>query len=285
MPLYNSYQVQEQDKDLLTLAARLGVDYQTVKLANPSITSISQGQFINLPAGGPPPPPKVPAGPPRPPAASALQYSQPAGPPAIGSAPYAPGNGSNTYSGPNAPYIPGYGFTPSQPWEPTTTSTNSFLGGGGAVANTGQKERVFYNVFRLKNATDPSQLPGSIPATDLTAMGITPSKMLEAGYKLEGGNWILPGRGTAKPAAGAAVGHQSANNWETNDALHMITYNRYGKNRKSRFVTNLKWAKNAWKRRKLAAKGHRGGVSGIEPGMPEVRTDAPSTTLDLILGS
>lgn len=43
------YQVQEQDKDLLTLAANLNVDYNKLKEANPFTKSISPGQFINVP--------------------------------------------------------------------------------------------------------------------------------------------------------------------------------------------------------------------------------------------
>lgn len=49
MPDNTDYQVTQADKDLLTLSQRLNVDYQQLKQANPSIKSISPGQFINIP--------------------------------------------------------------------------------------------------------------------------------------------------------------------------------------------------------------------------------------------
>ena len=47
----SSYQVTEDDKDFLTLAARLNVNYNQLKAANPYVQSLSQGQFINVPGG------------------------------------------------------------------------------------------------------------------------------------------------------------------------------------------------------------------------------------------
>lgn len=47
---------------------------------------------------------------------------------------------------------------------------------------------------------------------------------------------------------------QSDNNWMTNPALHSYTWNRNAKNRKSTFQTNLKWAQNAWRRKRRQAK-------------------------------
>lgn len=45
------YQVTAQDKDLATLSANLGIDYNAVKEANPYISSVSEGQYISIPSG------------------------------------------------------------------------------------------------------------------------------------------------------------------------------------------------------------------------------------------
>lgn len=47
------YQVTAQDKDLATLAANLGMDFQAVQQANPYINSISEGQYITVPTTAP----------------------------------------------------------------------------------------------------------------------------------------------------------------------------------------------------------------------------------------
>jgi hypothetical protein len=46
------YQVTPSDKDLVQIAANNGIDYNTLKAANPSITSVSPGQFVNIPPQG-----------------------------------------------------------------------------------------------------------------------------------------------------------------------------------------------------------------------------------------
>ncbi len=56
-----AYQVKAEDKDFLTLSANLGMDYSTLRAANPYVQSLSQGQYINLPAAAGRPTPS-PAG-------------------------------------------------------------------------------------------------------------------------------------------------------------------------------------------------------------------------------
>ena len=55
MATNNPYQVKQEDKDFLTLAANLGVDYNRLRQANPYVQSISTGQYINMPVSSPNP--------------------------------------------------------------------------------------------------------------------------------------------------------------------------------------------------------------------------------------
>jgi hypothetical protein len=260
------YQVEETDRDLLTLAEKLKLDYPTLKAANPSITSISPGQFINRPLQQTSP---------------VLSNTSATGMEEIQTGSFLGGNNlaptvnTGYYQAPASMAqtgitgAPPVGYGPGS--QPTRPPQASVMG-----ANRGPSPIVI-QAYQLKNTlaniTDPSQLPPSLDPTLVAAAGYTPAKMLEAGYVLQSGKWVRAGaNGVAPP--------QTNNNWETNDALRLITFNRNAKNRRSRFETTLKWAKNAWKRKKLAAKGH----GRTEPAA-EIRMDTPSTTLDLILGS
>lgn len=265
------YQVQETDRDLLTLAEKLKLDYPTLKAANPSITSISPGQFINRPLQQTSP---------------VLSNSSMTGVEEIQTGSFLGGNNLaptvNTGYYQRTPdpqslyraYLPsGYGtMTPSG--QGGVPDPNGAVSPGGA--NRGPSPIVI-QAYQLKNTlaniTDPSQLPPSLDPSLVAAAGYTPAKMLEAGYSLQNGKWVR--------SASGVPGAQTNNNWETNDALRLITWKRNAKNKRNRFQTTLKWAKNAWKRKKLAAKGH----GRTEPGVVDIRMDTPSTTLDLILGS
>jgi hypothetical protein len=259
------YQVQETDRDLLTLAEKLKLDYPTLKAANPSITSISPGQFINRPLQQTSP---------------VLSNSSATGVEEIQTGSFLGGNNLaptvNTGYYPNNPNAPAptppppptYGpmgnlRPPIQPANPYTV--NPYL-------DPKNEARVYVLQNQLLTAQSFADLPPLVSSADAAHAGFSPAKMLQAGYVLKNGNWV---KGT-----GPGGGPVSDNNWETNDALHLITMNRNAKNRRNRFQTTLKWAKNAWKRKKLAAKGH----GRTEPAA-EIRMDTPSTTLDLILGS
>lgn len=54
-PFTQPYQVKPEDKDFLTLAANLQVNYQDLRSANPYIQSLSQGQMVNVPGTTPSP--------------------------------------------------------------------------------------------------------------------------------------------------------------------------------------------------------------------------------------
>ena len=267
MPQSQDYQVQEQDRDLLTLAARLNTNYQTLKQLNPSIQSISQGQIINRPVQGPLPLPS--------PTPNLLTGSFLSGSGAVNT-----GTGASVPSFTGSPppgYGPGAGFSQPPQATPPPSATGSFLSGSGAV-NTGALERVYALRNTLSNPNlQQSQLPQMILAGDASAAGYNPSQMLQAGYVLQNGQWRL---GTSVAAQQGAAGGGVTG--DIPDSQRMIMFNRNAKNRHSRFVTNLKWAKNAWKRKKMAAKGY--DRNRTEPGVV-VRQDSPSTTLDLVLGS
>lgn len=264
MPLTNPYQVQETDKDLLTLSARLGVPFPTLKQLNPSITSISQGQFINVP--------KLPSATPPPPSPSA-PYGPPAG------LPLPQVNASVPLARPAAyPGVPGSLAAPYRP--PTSTQQPANQPPGMASPYISPGVSVGYLQATLQNAKDPSQLPPSIDPNMVTAAGYTPEQMLQAGYTMQGGYWVNSGAGATSGTGGTAP--QSGNNWMTNPALHMIVYNRNAKNKHSRFVTTEKWARNAWKRSRRGMS--KEAFARFHPGNP-VRADTPSTTLDVVLGS
>jgi hypothetical protein len=280
MPLTNPYQVTETDKDLLKIAEQQGFNFQELKKLNPNITSISPGQFINTP-------PKlqysVPAGPPTlsPGASAAVSgFTQPSGPYNISSGVNQYLSGANLPAGYPGPYhVPGSLAAPVRPADSQFNLVSS--NGDRDIESQNDMIRVFQLKTTMENATDPSQLPKVISNADAARMGYPPAQMIQAGYVMKNGNWINA-KGTSGSVYGAGgVGFQSANNWQTNDALHLITFNKNAKNKHSKFETNLKWAKNAWKRKKRAAKGIG---ARTEPGA-EIRADTPSTTLDLVLGS
>lgn len=265
MPQTNPYQVQETDKDLLTLSARLGVPFPTLKNLNPSITSISQGQFINVPKlPSAPPPAPSPSTPYGPPAGLPLpQYNAPS----LSGIPSVP----QTYNTPGslaAPYRPP---TSQQPTNQPLAMATPYISPGANVA---------YLQSALQNAKDPSQLPPSVAPNMVAAAGYTPEQMLAAGYTMQGSYWVHSGAGGTSGMGGSTP--QSGNNWQTNPALRMIVFNRNAKNKHSTFTTNLKWAQNAWKRSRRGMS--KEAYARFHPGNP-VRADTPSTTLDLVLGT
>jgi hypothetical protein len=263
MPLHNPYQVQETDRDLLQIAEQQKLNFSELKQLNPNITSISPGQFISVPKP-----------------ATGLQYSTPAGPPAPISIP--PGVAAAVSGLPQLPMSTGQSSNQApvvqQPYGPPKPVWNSAMTGDQDMASQNDAIRIYNLQTTMQSATDPSQMPSTVSNADAARLGYSPAQMKQAGYVMRGdGNWV-----NANSAGGGGGGAlQSGNNWQTNDALHIITFNRNAKNKHSKFETNLKWAKNAWKRQKRRAKGEG---ARTEPAN-FIRGDTPSTTLDLILGS
>lgn len=255
-----SYQVAPEDRDLLTLAEKLKTDYPTLVNLNPSITSISQGQFINIPGQQY----NEPIGPNRPPAG--LQYPAPIGPalpPVQGPKP------PPTYGSPYIPSVPNH----AQPITNLYPSNLNASGNpGSALANTMTDARAYQLSLTkqgMMNAADPSQWPNLLSTGDVSFMGFTPAQMTAAGFTMKNGNWVKG------PTPGAVGQPTTNNNWQTNPSLHLVTFNKNAKNRQNRFVTTEKWARNAWKRKMREQR--------TAPAV-EVRSDTPSTTLDLVLG-
>lgn len=281
MPLHpgygQPYQVGPQDRDLLQLAERLGTDFPTLSGMNPSITSISTGQYINIP-GVPPVPGTTPPNP-----------GIPGVPPGVQTTPSASPtlSAANQYGAPIGPVMPNLqpnaGQLLGQQYANQYNNLSPSESGSGTIRgpHTATPENALRLTFMKQNllsATDPSEFPPTMSATDAGMMGFSPSQMTQAGYVLKNGTWSLPSAGGAPGAAGApAAGPQTANNWMTNPSLHLVKFNARAKNKKNRFVTTEKWARNAWKR-KLRPQQR------TEPAA-EVRPDTPSTTLDLVLGS
>lgn len=120
---------------------------------------------------------------------------------------------------------------------------------------------------------DPVSIPSAVLGLIKNANGepLTIQKALEMGYVMNE-NGILVKQGTP-----GAPGPQSGNNWETNPALHVVTWNRNAKNWKSRFKTTEKWAANAMRRKR------RGGGDARPAG--QTAREGPSSILDIHLGS
>lgn len=263
----NTYQVQPEDRDLLTLAEKLKTDYPTLTGMNPSITSISTGQFIRVPQ----PAPTIPNPYGDVPAMS--MNTNPAAAAPMGPVP--PPSPS-----PVVPGVPAHAQPIQGNYLSNLNSPTSSLRGPHTVTPQNAVRLAFLKQ-NLANATDPSQFPPTLSASDVGLMGYTPAQMIQAGYQLSNGNWVLPGAAGA-PGTTTSPQPTTNNNWMTNPSLHLIQFNKNAKNKKSTFVTTEKWARNAWQRKR----GRGGHAVEIAPEpAAEVRADTPSTTLDLVLGT
>lgn len=125
---------------------------------------------------------------------------------------------------------------------------------------------------------DPVSIPSAVIGFIKNANGepLTIQAALQMGYVMNE-NGILVKSGTP-----GAPGATSANNWETNPALNIVTWNRNAKNPKSRFQTTEKWAANAYRRKMGKGKNQRPGTAA--PVGP-TSTEGPSSVLDIHLGS
>lgn len=102
---------------------------------------------------------------------------------------------------------------------------------------------------QLQNALNSPDKPVVLSSFAIQSMGIDP---VANGYTYQNGNWILSTSTTAADTT-------SSQDQPTNPRDIAFTWNKYAKNRKSTFETNLKWAQNAWRRKRRQAKG---GMSG-----------------------
>jgi hypothetical protein len=116
--------------------------------------------------------------------------------------------------------------------------------------NVGTADFFKWETSAVQSKLESGEFPVSMSSAAAQSMGIDPS---QHGYTMQNGQWVL----TGSPAQAEPAGPSTDNNWQTNPSLYQFTFNKYAKNRKSRFDTNLKWAQNAWRRKKLQAKGVR----------------------------
>lgn len=155
----NPYQVREEDKDFLTLAANLGTDYSQLRQANPFVQSLSTGQYINVPKA---PGLSAPLGPT--PAANINQYG------GTGSTPYGPQAPQTSRLG--APYGPGYRSQPS--FSPVPSG---ITGRGMGI------DPKLYSLYKdLAKQIEAGTPPTNIPASNLALLGTTSQKLTAAGY-------------------------------------------------------------------------------------------------------
>lgn len=303
LPTLNEYQVQEEDKDLATLATRMNTSYQTLKTLNPYITSISTGQIVNVPFSfGQVKMPNQAYG------FGAGQPNQGVQQPPIGPQPVqqfrGPYVGQGTYLPAAIPGGPGpslYGQSEKFGKQPSTTPAGTTLG-----PQLGETAAAALTAT-LSNAKSANDLPAFIPMADFNRTGWTLEQALEAGYILSNGMLVkssavggpgAPGGGvlTAQNAPGVSLEQRYAANMAVQKQL-MESYRWY----KGKYVKvgdlvrqgrlNLRTGRTYDQPMRRNAKGklvpaNRPAAVQTPPSPLEtVRPDTPSVTLDLILGT
>ena len=208
--------------------------------------------------------------------------------------PYDPAMRGRGYE--NGMYDPrqGRGYQPPTIAQPATTSLtydrfgNPVNGGNPGATNLAGGRGSYDATRNMMAQIQNGIVPGAVPSSMLAALGETPASMLANGFTFNEatGTWTNS-NGAAPTGANSAAGGatpQSGNNWQTNDALRMITFNRNARNPQSSFTTNLKWAKNAWRRK--AGKGkNRPPEQTVAADTGGVAGGTPGTVLELRLGS
>lgn len=302
------YQIKEEDEDLLTTANNLGVPYDLLTQANPNIQSVSQGQFINVPnlltgniptnvpssAGGL----MAVSGSNAPyrgqPEAVSLYGSSIGGVGAIGNM----GQNIPLPTSPGTPNTPQIGFTPPNPGAipaPTPQQIKDTPVAGRLLA-LAEQEQLNKLQTSLVNATSPDQLPPNVPAIDAFKLGYTPEDMKQAGYVFYRGTYkkaevasvnATPSVVTAGTPQSTRTTDEFGNAWNPATAQTDV----YG----GRFVQEgaKRWRRTSGGRfvqegasggrwRKTGSASSRGGQTTPQP---IIRSDTPSTTLDLVLGT
>lgn len=291
LPTLNEYQVQETDKDLATLATRMNTSYQTLKTLNPYITSISPGQYINVPGVFGPKSPPVSFGTGQPPVAAPQPGPQPQQfrGPYVGQGTYLPAG----YPGAPVPSL----YEQSEKFGKQPPQGQQVPGLGPVLGETAIQQ-LTATLFNAKSAAD---LPASISLADFNRTGMTLEKALEAGYRLENGRLVLGGPGggvlTAQNAPGTTLEQRYAANMAVQEQLfgsyrwYKGKYVKVGElvrrgilDAKTGRIYNQPMRRNA--KGKLVPANRPAALTQTPPSPLEtVRPDTPSVTLDLILGS
>ena len=294
-PNPNEYQVQNNDKDLMELAARTNTPYQTLKNLNPYINSISQGQVINVPSGfgqttpldiGQKQPLDLNTLAPKPggaPFMTAFQAQQ--------SGYASPGIVPNQYR----PVQPG--AFPNQTQAMLTPGNKPPTQNKNAPIYSGMQAAPMALLQQLTNAQSADDLPDVVSLADFKKTGMTLEQAFAAGYKLENGMLTLNPAGTA--------GQQTQQNGtpEQNFAANMAAQKelmekyRYYKGKYVKIKDLVRQGRLDLRtgreydqpmrrnRHGRLVRADRPQAETPQSPLETVRPDTPSVTLDLILGS
>jgi hypothetical protein len=159
-------------------------------------------------------------------------------------------------------------------YQPATTSTRPMGRGNESY------HRLYVQAQQIKNqilaGQDPLQIPSAVVGLIKKADGtpLTIQDLIKEGYTMNDQGILVKSGTPAQP--------QSDNNWQTNPALNIVTWNRNAKNKKNTFKTTEKWARNAMRRK--MGKGKNKPAQPAQPAAPSTR-EGPQTILDLHLGS
>lgn len=279
----NPYQVTEDDKDFLTLAANLNVDYNQLRAANPYVQSLSQGQFINIPNLSPSSPHpnqflQFPNG---------TMYTPPAvkKPPLAGTS-FSGWNAQSTKTVANA-LSPTLGMTLYQnsergmtPVPPAASLTGSFMPGG---QNTPQAQAaVIANMLNQSGKVPNVPITGQQMKILVEQYGANPS-LLNASHTFDPKTQTYKPKQTANATANPDVTDFSLTAAAQYNAQNNIPYmEQYRYDPKTKSMMKIKDILRKYGTlddpRGKRQKERRNKQTNF------VRKEAPSTTLNLVLG-
>lgn len=250
MPKKNQTYTYQPEDNPVSLSQRFGITPDALLSANPGGTPFSTGQTINLPY-------------------QTNQFSQQARQaitnfftpsrdpyPLYGTTPERqiptrdtpyPLYADSVYQAQNAP--------PRQPRPPYPLYAQNVALAQSLNQNQSNQSSQPANVERqvwaneIDNALNSPTAPGILSPFAAQSLGIDPSKN---GYVMQGGQWVYNQAYAQTQAAGGATPSTTpppgGQQQEFNPRNISVTWNKYAKNPKNRFKTNLKWAQNAWRR-------------------------------------
>lgn len=272
MPKITPYQYQGQDSPL-TVATQYGISPQQLISANPGGYPFSTGQTINIPQLGTNPI-QQPAvyGPPTPAKQGSLWDKITS----LGNVPL----GSIPVGGTPSPYQPAQNrFQPTATYGPPAPNRVVDL-----THNPYQQAQAGIQQALQNEISSAMSSSGGPPSTlspaAAASLGINPT---QAGYLMQNGQWVFNAEYAKQLGVDAQAtdisttgGGDQQQSYDPRNIAY--TWNKYAKNPKSRFETNLKWAQNAWRRKKKMAKGER------TPGNIVAQQQAEQQTADSVTG-
>lgn len=236
MPTRRTYNYQPTDNPL-TVAEQFGTTPQQLISANPGGYPFSTGQTINVPYQAYNLPNQG--------------YTTPFTPQTVAAV-------QNQYAPPKTTPRPATGVAglAQQIRGKQDSLFNPLVGGGqsqpGGPANA--ERQVWEN--EIEGALNSGTPPAILSPFAAQSLGIDPQKN---GYIMQGGQWVYNAAYAQAQAAGGTTpsttpGGEGGGQQQNIDPRNIsYTWNKYAKNPKSRFQTNLKWAQNAMRRK--AGKG------------------------------